>query len=146
MPFETAKNKLTGKLLVTEAREMRDAQMVPIVLRWRMALPTTQNLYGLSGAKTSTAENLKGEIEISGTISSENVVTFFPDEFRVGYALVPKDPRNLECLAAAMLDNPPWVIEGPADVVEEIKALADEMEANHPKKGAKSGKSLKDLT
>jgi len=129
MPWEKTRNGLTKKTLESEASEMRAANIEPIVLRWRTVLRTSQNVYGFYGCRTWTAEKLNGEMDISGEIDNNKICTFFPDEFRVGYAVIPKCKRNMDILAATLNDHPAWIIESPQDVVQEVKELAKEYPA-----------------
>lgn len=100
------------KTLEVLRSELKAAKIDAVVLKWKTALTTSQNIYGFSGFKTWTNEALDGHIEMSGQVDPGKNVTFFPDKFRIGHALVPVDDRNLDVLAACSLDPLiPWEIE-----------------------------------
>jgi hypothetical protein len=127
MSWETAIDTLRNRKLGQIASEMKQAGMVPIVLRWNAALKTSQNVYGFYGAKTSVGETMDGRQEVNGTIDPNSIVTFFRDEYNFGYALVPRCDRNMDVLAATHGEKGlPWTIEDP-QVAEEVKVLAEKM-------------------
>jgi hypothetical protein len=123
MAWEDTVDKYANKPLGEIHREMTTAEVEPIVLRWKRALVTSQNVYGFYGCRTSTGEALDGRIETTARIDPDATVTFWPDRLRIGYAVIPKCERNMEILAATGADEgTPWEIETP-DLSAELKAL-----------------------
>ena len=144
MSYDTTVNTYNQKTFAGIISEMKSVEMTPIVLRWKKALHGTQNVYGFYGFKTYTGELLNGTVEVTGKIDENEICTFFPDELNVGYAIVPKCPRNMELLAATFNDNPPFTILSPDDVITEVKKMAETMKPASKKPVKKIEKTMED--
>lgn len=120
-------DKNAKKSLDALRQELSAAEIESVVLRWKTALTTSQNVYGLSGFRTWTDEAIDGHISMSGLIDQNRITMFWPDNTHIGYAIVAIDDRNLDVLAACSLDpKTPWVV---VDASEQIKAKIAEKAA-----------------
>jgi hypothetical protein len=128
MPWQEAKSAFNQKRLDKIASEMEAAQYKPIILRHKKAIRGYGTgfitYHGFLGCRTSTMEKNDNTIVFSGKITADEPCHFFPDTFNVGYAVLPVCDRNLDCLAATYEENVPWIVEGPDDVIAEIKRRA----------------------
>lgn len=134
MGWEDTPDRNKKKTLGQIASELKEAGFTPIILRWKKALRgQSQNAYGFVGCKTWTGEKLDGTTEVSGEIDPKDVCTFWWDKNNVGWALLPKCPRNVEVLAATLSDpSLPFTCED-VEIVKEAKALAAKWAKETPK-------------
>ena len=145
MSWESTEDTLAKKTLGAQAREMEEGKLQYIILRWKTVLKTSQNLYGFYGAKTWTGERLDGGIDVSASIDPNKVCCFFPDEFRVGYAIIPRCDRNLDILAATINEvGLPFAILDD-DIRKEVQLRAEKLPKEKPAKAKKGEVTLEEL-
>jgi len=103
-----------------EYDNMVACNFTPIVLRFKLPCKTSRNIYGFYGFTVDRDEAMNGAVSITGRIDPDKTTAFFPDKFRIGYAVVPKCERNLEILTGlALTKDSPLTVEEPVGLIPE---------------------------